>query len=117
MTVPERDAGPIIDKAKQDPALSVRFAIATMPERTFQARLDGFAFAARMDDSGNRVIDLNATVMDEPLDVKDANFGETQMRIGADVTAKIDCGQRMLIHSWFSDVVDFVNRHILFRFR
>ncbi len=117
LTVPEQNAGPIVDEARQTGSLLVRFAVATMPERTFHASLDGLSYAARMDELGNRVIDLSATVDGDPLGPLDASFGGTSMRVGADVTAKIACGQRTLIQSWFSDVFDFVNRQILFRFR
>jgi biotin carboxyl carrier protein len=117
LTVPEQNAGPIVEQARQDGSLSVRFAVANMPEKTLHASLDGLSYAARMDESGNRVIDLSATVDGDPLDSLDTSTGDARLRYGADVTAKIACGQRTLIQSWFSDVVDFVHRHILFRFR
>ncbi len=115
LTIPERNAGPIIEAAKADGSLPITFAVATMPERTFAAELDRLSLAARVDQTGTRVVDLHASVRGETLDQLGEELGTTSLRVGADVTAKIHCGQRPLIRSWFSDVFDFVHRHILFR--
>lgn len=44
-------------------------------------------------------------------------FRSRDARVGADVTAKITCGKRSVLKSWFGDVFDFANRNILFYFR
>ncbi len=43
-------------------------------------------------------------------------FDPSDMRVGADVTAKIACGKRSVLRSWFSDVFDFAHRNVLFYF-
>lgn len=117
LTIPERNAGPIIEAANEKGSLPITFAVATMPEHTFAAELNRLSLAARVDQMGTRVVDLHANVRGETLDRLGEELGKTSLRVGADVTAKIHCGQRPLIRSWFSDVFDFVHRHILFRFQ
>ena len=117
LTIPERNAGPIIEAAKGDGSLPITFAVATMPEHTFAAELDRLSLAARVDQTGTRVVDLHANVHGETLDQLGDQLDMSSLRVGADVTAKIHCGQRPLIRSWFSDVFDFVHRHILFHFQ
>ncbi len=81
LTVPEQNAGPIVDESKRNQPLSVHFAVATMPEKTFQATLDGLSYAARMDEFGNRVIDLSATVVSDPTGLLNANLNESSLRV------------------------------------
>lgn len=114
LTVPEKDAGAMIEAAKQSPSLDVRFAVATLPEKSFRASLDQYSYAARMNEAGIRVIDLVATVQDDPSGETAETLRQASLRVGADVTAKIACGERSAIRSWFSDVFDFVNRQLVF---
>ena len=76
-----------------------------------------------MDESGQHVIDATAKVLigerhkattgnADELD----DFHPTDTRVGADVTAKITCGKRSVLRSWFSDVFDFMHRNVLFYF-
>ena len=39
-----------------------------------------------------------------------------ELKVGADVKAKILCGQRAIGYVWFSDLFEFVQSRILFRF-
>ncbi|MDA8745995.1 biotin/lipoyl-binding protein [Rubripirellula amarantea] len=122
LNLPDRDAGPVLEAAKDNPNLPIEFAVATLPEQSFRANLQTIATAARLDTTGNRIIDAEAVVHFDDLTnpTSDASsgapFDATMMRAGADVTAKIACGERSLLRSWFSDVFDFVHRNILFHF-
>jgi multidrug efflux pump subunit AcrA (membrane-fusion protein) len=46
-----------------------------------------------------------------------SRFNAADVRVGADVTARISCGKRSVLRSWFSDAFDFVDRNVLFYFR
>lgn len=117
MTVPDQNAGAVLEAIRVDPRRSVCFAVATQPEASFAATLDSVGTAARLTELGDHVIDATATVtfgesVRDDLD----EFVPGDMRVGADVTAKIDCGKRSVLRSWFGDVFDFVHRNILFYF-
>jgi hypothetical protein len=119
LQVPDRDAGPILTFAQGNQQLPVCFAVATQPEASFAATLHGVSTAARMDQWGEHVIDATASVTVEAAESMSQNmdtFRSGEMRIGADVTAKIACGKRTILRSWFGDVFDFVHRNILFYF-
>ena len=45
------------------------------------------------------------------------SFNPEDVRVGADVTARIACGKRSVMRSWFSDVFDFVDRNVMFYLR
>ena len=117
LNLPEKRSGALLNRVQEDQHLSVRFAVATMPEKTFQARLEQHSHAAQLDDFGNRVIELVAVVENDAFDDSAGHFDHQLLPVGVDVTAKIACGQRSIVHSWFSDAIDYVNRQILFRFR
>ena len=117
LNLPDEDAGPVLAAATNaDQPLRVEFAVATLPEKTFSATLGSIATAARLDSLGSHVIDARARVI-VPEETSGADrLTPNQMRSGADVTAKISCGERTILRSWFGDVFDFVHRNILFYF-
>jgi multidrug efflux pump subunit AcrA (membrane-fusion protein) len=118
MTVPDENAGPILEASRNTPDLDITFAVATQPEASFQASLDSVGTAARLNDLGEHVLDVTAAVnLSDELDSENVDpFVPGQMRVGADVTAKVACGNRSVLRSWFGDVFDFVHRNILFYF-
>jgi multidrug efflux pump subunit AcrA (membrane-fusion protein) len=120
LKVPDRDSGPVLASVKSQPELPVRFAVATQPRASYAATLESIATAARLDELGEHVIDATALVSGdvhaEPDQDELDTFVAADMRVGADVTAKIACGNRSVLRSWFGDVFDFVHRNILFYF-
>ena len=118
MTVPDENAGPILEASRQTPELGITFAVATQPEASFQASMNSLGTAARLNDLGEHVLDVTAAVkLHNEFDSENVDpFVPSQMRVGADVTAKVACGNRSVLRSWFGDVFDFVHRNILFYF-
>ncbi|MFK8114763.1 MAG: biotin/lipoyl-binding protein [Rubripirellula sp.] len=117
LTMPDNQAGPILKAAEQDPNLSIHFAVATQPEASFAASLASIGTASRLDEMGEHLIDARANVIGTSNDEEGLDaFTSSEMKIGADVTAKIHCGPRSVLRSWFSDVFDFVHRNVLFYF-
>ncbi|MFG0262533.1 MAG: HlyD family efflux transporter periplasmic adaptor subunit, partial [Novipirellula sp. JB048] len=118
LQIPDRDAGALLRSVKQNERLPVTFAVATQPERSYDARLKDVATAARIDERKQAVIDTTARVVLRPRSPSTSDvFDPQDVRIGADVIARVYCGQRSVLKSWFSDVFDFVNRNVLFYFR
>ncbi len=123
LTVPDQNAGPVLEAFQQQESLPVRFAVATVPNASFAAKLDSVATATRLDVAGQYVIDVTASVDGSGQSVSDQAdeslmpFSRQDVRVGADVTAKVGCGQRTILRSWFSDVFDFVDRNVMFYFR
>ncbi|MGB7323615.1 MAG: biotin/lipoyl-binding protein [Rubripirellula sp.] len=117
MQIPDRDAGAVIDARKTNPNLPIEFAVATLPESSFAAELEEMSTASRLDESGQYVIDAGGTIELNPNDTdRFEPFNIETMRSGADITAKVTCGKRSILRSWFGDVFDFVHRNILFYF-
>ncbi|EMI16888.1 alkaline protease secretion protein AprE [Rhodopirellula maiorica SM1] len=118
LQIPDRDAGAMLESFEQTPALPVTFVVATQPDRSYAATLHNVATAARIDEREQAVIDTTARVLrtSDPQSSTDV-FDPLDVRIGADVTARVYCGHRSLLRSWFSDIFDFVNRKVLFYFR
>lgn len=118
LNIPDDDAGPVIETNRAGDSTKVTFAVATLPSDTFAAELKSISTAARLDVNGNQIIDAEAMVIADPDPSGNHrnDFDRTLMRSGADVTAKIHCGKRTVLRSWFSDVIDFVYRNVLFYF-
>ncbi len=116
LQIPDASAGDVIDSAKQNQNLPITFAVATEPEWSYAAQLTSIATASRMDESGQYVIDAAAAIQINAPENDASEFDVQSMRSDADVTAKITCGKRSILRSWFGDVFDFVHRNVLFYF-
>lgn len=116
LQIRDADAGDVIDAAKENANLPITFAVATQPESSFAAQLSSIATASRLDETGQYVIDADAVIQRNAPEKDSAIFDVQSMRSGADVTAKIACGKRSILRSWFGDVFDFIHRNVLFYF-
>ncbi|PAY18513.1 hypothetical protein CKO51_16030 [Rhodopirellula sp. SM50] len=124
LEIPDEDAAEILRASTAQDALKVEFAAASHPESTFVATLQSISGAARRNAQGATVIDAVATVdlPNDPADDADRRFGtqtfaSADAHNGVEATAKIRCGRRSLLGSWFGDVTDFVHRNLLFYVR
>jgi multidrug efflux pump subunit AcrA (membrane-fusion protein) len=121
LDIPDRDAGPILQAKRRESSgsqaalLPITFAVATQPEKTYLGSLQQISTAARLNPTGEQILDAVAIV--ESSGDSGQSFVSDNSRTGASVTAKIACGKRSIAASWFSDVVDFFHRHIAFYFR
>jgi len=81
----------------------VEFVLATASEETYTGRLSRISTRADASQAGGSVVELHV----EPT-------GETlpKHRIGAEVNARIHCGQRSLFYVLFGDVVEFVRKRL-----
>jgi multidrug efflux pump subunit AcrA (membrane-fusion protein) len=96
-------------EAKHSPEpLKVTYILATNPGQKRAGSVAEIHTTAEVrGDEGNTVL-VRVTINKDDLTA-------AELRPGATVTAKIDCGQRALGYVWFHDVVNFVQSKILFK--
>lgn len=83
--------------------LPVEFRLATDPETTYEGHVEEISSrAAKSADLGN-VVEMFVDFETERL---------SDRRIGAEVRAKIECGQRSLGYVLFGDVVEFIQKYL-----
>jgi multidrug efflux pump subunit AcrA (membrane-fusion protein) len=107
LDVPEHRMGHLLRamKASSDQTLPLEYVPATAVETTLKGKLRAADIATRANQSQDEgaIVEVYAEINQD--DVKDR-------RIGAEVTAKVDCGKRSLFYVLFGDVVEFVQRHV-----
>jgi multidrug efflux pump subunit AcrA (membrane-fusion protein) len=104
--MPERRMGHIgRAAAKFDEPLEVKFMLATHPGEEFVGTVSEIDRVADEGDEGPTVLVRVAIDKSQLPD----------LRPGASVTARIDCGTRPLGYVWFHDVWEFVQTQVLFR--
>jgi multidrug efflux pump subunit AcrA (membrane-fusion protein) len=85
---------------QRDP-LHVEFVLATTPTETYTGSLQQIATRPKQLPEQGSLVEVYASI---------DRGQELNRRIGADVRAKIHCGERSLGYVWFGDVVEFVQR-------
>ena len=120
LEIPDTDAAEVIRAREADGTLEIEFAAASDPESTYAATLDSISTAARRNQDGTNVVDAEATIQlegDAAGHIRFNQFAFSNARPGVEATAKITCGRRSALSSWFGDVADFVHRNVLFYVR
>ncbi len=106
--MPEDRMGHIKRAQKQlGPELNVDFQVRSDPGHTLQGKVKEIEEAAHVEgEEGNTVLVRVAINRDDLPE---------EIRPGAEVSAKIDCGRRSLGYCWFHDVIEFIQTKILFK--
>ncbi len=117
--MPEDRMGPVAradNELKNDPdrpdtikGVPVSYILATSPGQSRQGTLTEIARLADVKGDEGNVVLLHVAIDKEDYDPSD-------LRPGATVTAKVDCGTATLGYVWFHDLFAFVQSRILFRF-
>jgi len=107
LQVPEDGIGHLLRARRElGDGLRIGYRLAAEPEQDRFARLDEVHWSAEVrGEEGNTVLVRAA------LDGADL----PPLRPGAEVTAKVYCGERSLGYVWLHDAVDFVRTKVLFR--
>ena len=106
LEVPEHRMGKIMtaQRRSQTVGLPVRFVLATDVEQTYTGTVQEQSTRANLSSAANTsIVEFYADIDAEEIP------GRT---IGAEVTAKIDCGERSLGYVLFGDVYEFLMKHI-----
>jgi multidrug efflux pump subunit AcrA (membrane-fusion protein) len=107
LDVPEHRMGHLLRamKASADQTLPLEYVPATAVETTLYGKVRASSIATRANQSQEEgaIVEVYADINEDDVPGR---------RIGAEVTAKIDCGKRSLFYVLFGDVVEFVQRHV-----
>jgi multidrug efflux pump subunit AcrA (membrane-fusion protein) len=105
LEVPEQRLGHILigQEQLQTPNLPIEFVLATASEKTLPAQLESTATRSASSEEGGTVVEVFASLDTAEL---------PHRRIGAEVTAKINCGQRSLGYVLFGDVLEFIRKRL-----
>ncbi len=120
LEISDKDTAEVIGALENRSSLPVEFAAASRPEAAFAAELASIGTTARRNAKGINVVDALATVRPAaghgaPRKLQD--FETREARVGVEATAKIACGKRSILSSWFGDVADFFHRNVWFHVR
>ncbi len=85
--------------------LPVEYVPATAVEQTFSATVQSIGSRSNVSEEQGTIVEVFADIDPDEL---------PQRRIGAEVTAKINCGQRSLGYALFGDVIEFLQRKLWF---
>jgi hypothetical protein len=106
--MPEDRMGHIKRAQKQlGPDLTVDYKLESDPGHTLQGKVMEIEEAAHVEGEEGNIVLVRVAINRDDL--------PQEIRPGAGVSAKIDCGQRSLGYVWFHDVIEFVQKKILFK--
>ena len=105
LEVPEYRMGHLLNASGEsnNGSLPVEYFLATNVEKTYLAEMSRVATRTVESEEEGTVVEVHAELDEATLPSR---------RIGAEVTAKINCGQRSLFYVLFGDVVEFFQRTI-----
>jgi len=97
------------DDGEENRDLAVTYILATNPENELSGRVGEIQASAEVrEEYGNsvliRIVDINRDDIDA-----------AELRDGAEVTAKLDCGYRPLGYVWFHELLAWIHKNVLFR--
>ena len=119
--IPEAKMGHIIRRLQKiqeddpDAKLAVEFVLATHTGEPIQGFVEKIDTSAEVHGEEGNTVRMRVSFPQESL--KDlVNDPSTELKVGADVKAKVLCGKEPIGYVWFSDLFEFVQSRILFRF-
>ncbi|NOY30511.1 MAG: HlyD family efflux transporter periplasmic adaptor subunit [Planctomycetes bacterium] len=119
--VPEAKMGHIIEylqKLREDDPeaqLEVTFILATHSAVHLEGRIEHIDTSAEVQGESGNTVRMKVSFQQEDLK-KLVDDPATELKVGADVKVKVQCGQRAVGYVLFSDLFEFVQAKILFRF-
>ncbi|MEM8946286.1 MAG: HlyD family efflux transporter periplasmic adaptor subunit [Planctomycetota bacterium] len=118
--VPEAKLGHVIERDKQlrenDPnaKLQVEFVLATHTGDPIMGQVEQIDTSAEVHGEDGNTVRMRVSFDQAKLKAL-VNDPSTELKVGADVKAKILCGKEPIGYVWFSDLFEFVQSRILFR--
>jgi len=107
VNMPQRRIGHVKAAAQtRDQPLPVTFMLATHPGKEFTGRVKEIGHVADAVEGQEPHVVIRVAI--EKVDLP-------ELRPGATVSARVDCGRRSLGYVWFHDVWEFVQSQVLFR--
>lgn len=104
--VPDRDIGHVLDAQKQsDEPLKVDFVLATNSNVTYEGHIQDIAMNTTVGSDGEATVLVTVALDEDEIE---------ELRPGASVIPRIDCGRRSIGYVWFHGVFDWVKTRVLF---
>jgi len=119
--VPEAKMGHLVEYSQQlrrdDPEaqLGVTFVLATHSAVRLEGRVEHVDTSAEVQGDSGNTVRMEVSFRQEDLK-KLVDDPATELKVGADVKAKVLCGRRAVGYVLFSDLFEFVQSKIMFRF-
>lgn len=113
LNVPDQDIGHVLSaRSDSDGPLGVNFLLATNPAQTYTEVLGEIGETTELFDGETPSVRVVVPVINSRLDTTSPRL--TNLRPGATVIAKIQCGERPLGIVWFHEIIEFVQSRVLF---
>ena len=119
--VPEAKMGHVVEQYEkqktEDPEskLKLTFILATHPSIRLEGQVEHIDTSAEMRGEDGNTVRMRVSFPQEDLK-KVVDNPAKDLKVGADVKAKIYCGRRAIGYVWFSDLFEFVQSNVFFRF-
>jgi multidrug efflux pump subunit AcrA (membrane-fusion protein) len=106
LQIADDQAGHVLDARRQTAApLPVSFVLATDPRTTYAGTIERIAMRTQLDANQRPVVTATVSVDRRQL---------TELRPGATVIARIDCGRRALGYVWFHGLLEAIRSRLWF---
>ena len=119
--VPEAKMGHLVgymqELRKEDPEakLQVTFILATHSSIHLEGQIEQIDTSAEVQGESGNTVRMKVSFQQEDL-LKLVDDPATELKVGADVKVKVQCGQRAVGYVLFSDLFEFIQSKIMFRF-
>jgi len=119
--VPEAKMGHLVEylqKLREDDPeaqLEVSFILATHSAVHLEGRIEQIDTSAEVQGESGNTVRMKVSFLQDDL-LKLVDNPATELKVGADVKVKVQCGQRAVGFVLFSDLFEFVQSKIMFRF-
>lgn len=90
-------------EARGDKSLPVEYVLVSATEKSFTGEVESLATRTDISEQQGNVVQMHVRINDEEIPSR---------AFGAEVKAKINCGERSLFYVLFGDVVEFVQKHL-----
>jgi hypothetical protein len=102
LDVIDRSAGHVLEALESQPDdVTVSFVVATNPENRCEGKILRAAQTTHLDENGESAVRVDVDVDESKI---------PQLRHGAAIIAKIDCGRRSLGYVWFHELLEELER-------
>ena len=101
----------------EDDQIQVSYILATEPGKTHYGTIKEIQYSAEVrGEEGNTVLIKVAINKDDYKVISEDTVTYPELRPGATVTAKVECGHRALGYVLLHDLIDFIQSRIIFRY-
>jgi HlyD family secretion protein len=102
LDVADRRAGHVLSALSSQPEhVTVSFVVATNPEKRYEGKIANTAQTTHLDENGESAVRMEVSIDENKV---------SELRHGAAIIAKIDCGPQSLGFVWFHELLEELER-------